>query len=175
MSENFCNHCSHYTGKYCRLPYCDGAFNNYDASDGKTPGTGYAESNEEYNLKKDKLCWIEQILKPGNFAYSNKYELNFKNDIQVDKLRTLLKYQQQLFDKHNTQYIGIEKFLKKLETPPYYVSEIEIKIMWLLLLIEETYYMGEYPKTDRFEFINEIKEMQNVYSTAKKLNNANEK
>lgn len=47
--------------------------------------------------------------------------------------------------------------------------------MWLLLLIEETYYMGEYPKTDRFEFINEIKEMQNVYSTAKKLDNNNGK
>ena len=41
--------------------------------------------------------------------------------------------------------------------------------------IDSPTYMGEYPKSDRFEFINEIKEMQNVYSTAKKLNNNNEK
>lgn len=173
MEDNFCNcnHCSHYTGKYCRLPYC----NCNDASDGKAPGTGYTESNEEYNLKVDKLCWVGQILRPGSFDYPDKYELIFKDDIQVNKLKTLLNYYQQLFGKNETQYVGIEKFLKKIEKPPYYVSEIECKIMWLLLLLEKTYYMSDYPKNDRFEFINEIQEMENVYCMAKKLDNNNGK
>lgn len=171
--DNFCEHCSAYTGKYCRESYCEGAFNGFDGSDGKKPGTGYAESNEDYNIRKDKWSWMHELLCPGNCAYSDKYLLNFKDDAQVEKLTEILKYYQSFYTKDDTQYIGINKLLTKLQNKSYEISDVDWRIMWFVLFLEETYYMGLYPKNDRFQKLKEIEDLKAVYSNATLLSETN--